>query len=255
VKNKIISLIGALSMLFILGLSSIGCSPVLGNTPNTTPDLFESKLVYSDLVTDFIKNSSTFKFDGIADSINLVKGTGPENDMEFVIEFQTNHAGHGDRAGHMLAQVVTTYNVVLSVKDGQIYSAVCDNSWDILKNAAINAPKPEVQASMGQEFTLPVGQSASIPSENLVVKFIDVTSDSRSPINAQTIWTGEASIRIQVTDQDATSEMTLTEKGSIDGFTQVSVNNYQLYFQLKPYPVVGQQPAAEAYTLILKITK
>lgn len=42
----------------------------------------------------------------------------------------------------------------------------------------------EVQASLGQEFTLSINQTATISGQNLSIKFIDVTEDSRCPTGA-----------------------------------------------------------------------
>ena len=38
-----------------------------------------------------------------------------------------------------------------------------------------------VKASLGEEFTLPVGKTADIDSEDLSIQFIKVTADSRCP--------------------------------------------------------------------------
>ncbi len=111
------------------------------------------------------------------------------------------------------------------------------------------------QADLGQEFNLRVGQSISISGENLSIEFDAVTSDSRSPLGAQTIWAGEAQIRLRVTRENVTSIVTLTEKGLTSEFTQDSFIQYKFSFKLLPYPEVGKQPATNDYSLVMKITK
>ena len=50
----------------------------------------------------------------------------------------------------------------------------------LLPGLAACAPA-RVQASLGQEFTLKLGQSARIQSEGLTLTFNDVSEDSRCP--------------------------------------------------------------------------
>jgi hypothetical protein len=90
------------------------------------------------MVEDFIKNSSTFKFDGIEGSLVMLN-SGPgfssafRSDF-FTFKFQTAHPGHGDRSGQILAQVITSHTVMVLVDSGKntVASAICDRSWDML---------------------------------------------------------------------------------------------------------------------------
>jgi hypothetical protein len=81
------------------------------------------------LVLDFIKNTATFKFDGNASSLKVVKAepvdikVSADWDYIFTIDFQTAHPGHGDRTGQMLAQVVTNHTASILVRDGKVISA------------------------------------------------------------------------------------------------------------------------------------
>jgi hypothetical protein len=124
---------------FILPLILAVVSCTNPGTP-TTPTLKSTQVPYQQKVEDLIKNSSTFKFDGIAESIKFINiisstegtSTEPAKDWEFTVEYQTNHPGHGDRTGPVLAQVVTDHKAVFKVNNGEITSAVCDNVWDML---------------------------------------------------------------------------------------------------------------------------
>ncbi len=53
---------------------------------------------------------------------------------------------------------------------------------------------PAVTASLGEPFTLGPGQSASIPGEDLTVRFAEVVSDSRCPAGVTCIWAGEVEL-------------------------------------------------------------
>ncbi len=256
--KKILGILVGISLAAAILFTSMGCSPAqISAAPDK--DTAQNPVVTPnwDLVKALIESSSTFRFDGVAGNIRLIDFTGDAADVNWLynVEYQTSHAGHGDRTGHMLAQVITNHKAIVKVTNGEITSAVCDGCWDIVKDAPVAVAQPDVQASLGQEFKLPVGQNVAITGEDLVIKFIDVTTDSRSPKGAQTIWAGEAVCRIQVTYQGATSEMTLTEKGGTAGFSQAAVLQYTVNFQLQPYPEVGNQPAAGDYALLLKVTK
>ncbi len=258
-KNRLIT---SGMILFILALAAIGCSPALARTPIETPAQNGSQnsdvvIPNWDVVENLIRAGSTYRYDGTVGSIKLLSATADAADKNwvFTVEYETSHAGHGDRTGHMMAQVITRHTAIVTVTDGEITSAVCDNSWDMLKDSAIGVAQADVQAWLGQEFNLPVGQTAAISGEDLAIRFVEVTSDSRSPKGSQTIWAGEAKCRIQITYQRATSEVTLTEKGANNGFTRISLFQYALDFQLRPYPAVGDQPAGGDYSLLLKVSK
>ena len=111
------------------------------------------------------------------------------------------------------------------------------------------------RVSLGQEFTLPVGQVISVSGESLAIKFLAVTADSRCPKGAQCIWAGEAKSDIQITYQGETSTLTLKESGGTTGFTQAAFKGYKISFRLQPYPEVGNQPAAGDYKLLMKVER
>jgi hypothetical protein len=122
----------------------VGCAGMEAQTPASTP----TQVPYQQNVEDFIKNGSTFEFDGIAGSIkfmNIIGSTGETSTTsakhwEFTVKFQTAHPGHGDRTGQALAQVITDHIAIIKIESAIIISAVCDNTWDMLNdNAYVDA--------------------------------------------------------------------------------------------------------------------
>jgi len=91
------------------------------------------------LAEDFIKNSPTFLFDGITETITLketvVQST--PNTWQFTWEFQCRQAGYGDRTGQMLAQVITSHQAVIIVEKGSVISAVLDGQWNEMTQEVI----------------------------------------------------------------------------------------------------------------------
>lgn len=61
------------------------------------------------------------------------------------------------------------------------------NQGNKLVNAKLNVP-----------FQLKINQIATIKSENLKIKFLNVTSDSRCPADVNCIWQGEVTIVVNI---------------------------------------------------------
>ncbi len=110
------------------------------------------------------------------------------------------------------------------------------------------------QANLGQEFSLAIGQSVTIPSEKMTIEFIAVTADSRCPSGAQCIWAGEAECTINISLNKNEQTVTLIQPG---GGSSVStkIEGYSLSFILNPYPQLGQQIENRDYRLVLTINK
>jgi len=113
----------------------------------------------------FVKNSPTFVFDGIEESLELAETLYPdmENAWQFVYRFESRHAGYGDRTGEMLAQVITPHEAIVTVEQGEIRNAVMDGEWDMLEQRMLNAmeitPAPihEVEVRFMESFPIQVG--------------------------------------------------------------------------------------------------
>ncbi|HEX7474483.1 MAG TPA: hypothetical protein VF318_00845 [Dehalococcoidales bacterium] len=113
----------------------------------------------------------------------------------------------------------------------------------------------QIQASLGQQFTLPVGQTAVLNGENLSFQFVKVSGDSRCQKGVQCIQAGDAKCDMQFTYNNIASEVTLTDKGGTDGFTQSSYNQYNLSFRVDPYPEADKTISAADYKLLMTVTK
>ncbi|MDD5339278.1 MAG: hypothetical protein PHG35_07730 [Dehalococcoidales bacterium] len=123
----------------------------------------------------------------------------------------------------------------------------------LLPAVTLSCAASNVAASLGEEFTLKVGQTANVIDEDLTINFEAVTSDSRCPTGAQCIWEGEATCNMVITYQGAETEVVFTQPGSSTG--QVTFQQYTFSFQLKPYPQVDQQIDDCDYYLDLTVSK
>ena len=93
------------------------------------------------IAEEFLRDSPTFRFDGIVGSVKLVETLTMRCPYcwAFIFEFQTRHAGHGDRTGAIQAQVITTHRAVITVQEGEVVSALCCENWDMMPQSSIEA--------------------------------------------------------------------------------------------------------------------
>ncbi len=101
------------------------------------------------IAQEFLVKTPTFTFDGIKDSVTLMQPIEimKSNSSQYVIqlEFDSNHAGYGDRSQQVLAQVITHHVTQITVSNKEVISALVDKSWDELKQVSITS---EVNSSL-----------------------------------------------------------------------------------------------------------
>jgi len=88
----------------------------------------------------FVKNSPTFVFDGIEETLELTETYPPTvtlSGWQFVFKFDSRHAGYGDRTGQVLAQVITPHQAVIVVEQGEVTHAIIDEKWDTINQQEI----------------------------------------------------------------------------------------------------------------------
>lgn len=122
----------------------------------------------------------------------------------------------------------------------------------LLLTAGLACSTTGITASLGQEFTLPVGQTAVINGENLKLKFVAVERDSRCAKGVECIVAGEARCKVVVTRDDVPIEIILTQLGSSE--SQAYFLQYKATWTLEPYPVYGQPIKDSDYKLIMTIS-
>jgi hypothetical protein len=124
----------------------------------------------------------------------------------------------------------------------------------ILPIIGISCSTDNANASLGKEFTLPVGGTAVISGENLTLKFVQETADSRCATGNTCIWAGEASCLVSVTYDSKTSDMVFTQSGG--SITEKDfLDKYKASFTVEPYPVAGKTIDKSDYKLVMTVTK
>jgi hypothetical protein len=107
----------------------------------------------------------------------------------------------------------------------------------------------------GRNFTLAIGQSATIVDEKLGIKFLDVTEDSRCPKNVTCIWEGRVTCSLEVTKDGLKESVNLTQPGLTDAAAGQPLDGYTARFTVAPYPEAGKQIAKSDYRLRMTVSK
>jgi hypothetical protein len=121
--------------------------------------------------------------------------------------------------------------------------------------AACGGGAEEVKADLGQEFSLSIGQTASIQGEDLQLKFLEVINDSRCPSDVACVWQGQASCLVEITYLESVQKVTLTQPGLTEEPSRLDFNDYVIQFNLSPYPEAGKVMKDSDYRLQMVVTK
>ena len=108
---------------------------------------------------------------------------------------------------------------------------------------------PTIQAQVGQQFDLGVGQEARVQGSNVVIHFRGVTNDSRCPSDVQCVWAGNAVAGFDLSgagSSDASLNTTLEPKSVRYGGYTITLAG------IKPVPKSGTPiPALEYIATLL----
>jgi hypothetical protein len=117
------------------------------------------------------------------------------------------------------------------------------------------APTPGSCPCLDHEFTLQVGSSAVIQSEQLEVRMEGVGPDSRCPVNVTCVWEGDARVTIGLSRQgQATGRLQLHTSQRFA--TEGRYLNYRVHLAaLMPAPRNSDQIDPGAYTATLVVSK
>ena len=112
-----------------------------------------------------------------------------------------------------------------------------------------------VEADLGQEFSLAIGQKALITGEDLEIRFIEVSEDSRCALDVVCPWEGRVKCLLEITRDGVSEEITLTQPGLTDQPAQEVYQGYIFTFNVEPYPEEAErQTKSSEYRLRLTVT-
>jgi len=130
----------------------------------------------------------------------------------------------------------------------------------ILSNdcAKLEFKETEKIVSLNIPFQLKINQTAAIKNENIKIKFLKITEDSRCPLNVQCIWVGQVTAIIEVFKNNQNlGQFNLTKQAGSD--ENLAIKNFDVYsiklINVQPYPQAGQKIDVSNYTITLFVSK
>src|SRR5512141_2508322 len=122
--------------------------------------------------------------------------------------------------------------------------------------ACTSASPPPIAAQLNQEFKIKVDQSAVIATEDLTIRFIALSSESRCPRGVQCVQAGEAAVSISVAQKNDPPTMLVLNTNPPLKKDHAIFGNYDIQLKvLDPYPEGLIKPNPQEYVVTLVVTK
>ncbi len=114
----------------------------------------------------------------------------------------------------------------------------------------------DVRSELGKEFSLKVNQSASIDSEGLTIKLLEIPNDSRCPSEVLCVWAGEVMAKLEL--KKGTNEALLQPVlgASADNRSEAEFDGYLIKLvSVDPYPKKAGSIPQSDYSVTLLVSK
>jgi hypothetical protein len=109
---------------------------------------------------------------------------------------------------------------------------------------------------LGDEISIPIGETARIQGEQLQIRFLEISEDSRCPRNVTCVWEGRAVAVVEVLKGNASQKIELVEQGLTDTPFKKQYKEYEFVFKILPYPEDAEvQISPDEYRLMLTVNK
>jgi len=111
-------------------------------------------------------------------------------------------------------------------------------------------------AALNEEFTLKIGETASIPSEGLSITLVDVPEDSRCPTDVVCVWAGRTTVTLQVKkDGNDLGGFNATTQPGAEG-TAAAISGYLIRISgISPSPVSTTAIQKSDYLVTMVVVK
>ena len=125
-----------------------------------------------------------------------------------------------------------------------------------IESSATSVPGDKISVPLGEPFELAFEKTAYIESADLLVRFFNVTEDSRCPADVQCIWAGQVTVVIEVKQNTTNAPLgnfSLTRTGGSILETP-TVGGYDvLLVRVDPYPISTRTLQLSDYAITLLI--
>ena len=92
-----------------------------------------------------------------------------------------------------------------------------------------------------------------ITGEDLVIKFVEVSEDSRCPKGVTCVWEGRVTALVEISTDGSSQQLELTEPGLTDAPARETFKVYEITYKVGPYPEVGKEISADEYRLLITV--
>ncbi len=114
----------------------------------------------------------------------------------------------------------------------------------------------EVKTRLGEEFSLSIGQSVVITGENLEIKFVEVSEDSRCAKDVTCIWEGRVTAVVEISTDGSSQQLELSQPGLTDSLARETYGEYKFTYKVEPYPEKAEvEIATDEYRLLLIVNR
>ncbi|HUG41856.1 MAG TPA: hypothetical protein VMM12_15310 [Longimicrobiales bacterium] len=113
-----------------------------------------------------------------------------------------------------------------------------------------------VEIRLGEPFTLAPGAVATLPSADLSVRFIEVSSDSRCPVDVTCVWEGDAGVAVETARDGREDVWALHTPTEALGPAAAELDGYVLrLLGLEPAPHSERRTAPGDYRATLRVDR
>lgn len=127
----------------------------------------------------------------------------------------------------------------------------------IISPQAFADTKESMSSINEPQFQLKINQTASIESNNIKVKFLNVFSDSRCPSDVTCIWEGEITIFVNIIKNNQNlGDFNLTSRGGQKDLAIKSFDGHLIQLlKVDPYPTSGKKIPLSDYVSTFVVSK
>jgi len=116
------------------------------------------------------------------------------------------------------------------------------------------SPTP-IEARLGEQYSLALGQGISFTQEQLSLQFVEVTAESRCPKGATCIRQGEVICLVQVGYFKSLHRLELVYPGLTGEDSRTTFNEFEFIYTVQPYPEVGKEIDRSDYRLQIRVER
>ena len=114
------------------------------------------------------------------------------------------------------------------------------------------AGNAEFRSRLGEEFSLRIGQSVVITGEDLEIRFVEVSEDSRCPKGVTCVWEGRVTAVVEISTGGSCQQLNLSQPGLTDAPAGERYGGYELAYKVEPHlEKAAVEIAIEEYRLLL----